>query len=106
MSISGCTATRNTITLAIAFSWSLSACMTASPMGGTSPTEDRCNAELAKSAMGREASTQVVEQARVDARAHVARVLRPGQVVTMEFRAGRLNVDVDERNTVTGLRCG
>lgn len=70
------------------------------------PMEDRCNAELAKSEIGKAATAQVVEQARIDARADVARVLRPGQVVTMEFRAGRLNVDVNDRNAIIGLRCG
>jgi len=86
----------------------LSACVTtAPPMGGPMPPmEDRCNAELAKAAIGKQAAAQVVEQARIDARAEIARVLRPGEVVTMEFRAGRLNVDVNERNAIVGLRCG
>lgn len=86
----------------------LSACMTsAPPMGGPlPPMEDRCNAELAKSAIGKAATAQVVEHARIDARADLARVLQPGQVVTMEFRAGRLNVDVNDRNAIVGLRCG
>lgn len=70
------------------------------------PMEDRCNAELAKSAIGKSATPQVVEQARIDARANVARVLKPGQMVTMEYLAGRLNVDVNDRNAITGLRCG
>lgn len=92
----------------IAFTLLLSACMTtAPPMGGPMPPlEDRCNAELAKSAIGKAATAEVVEQARIDARADIARVLRPGQVVTMEFRAGRLNLDVNDRNTIVGLRCG
>jgi len=76
-------------------------------MGGEMPPmEDRCNAELAKSHIGKAATAQVVEQARIDARADVARVLKPGQMVTMEFLAGRLNVDVNERNAIIGLRCG
>lgn len=86
----------------------LSACMTtAPPMGGPMPPmEDRCNAELAMAAIGKPATAQVVEQARIDASAEIARVLRPGQVVTMEFQAGRLNVDVNDRNAIIGLRCG
>jgi len=98
---------RSTLPATIAFALLLSACMTtAPPLGGPMPPmEDRCNAELAKSAIGKPASAEVVEQARVDARADIARVLRPGQVVTMEFRAGR-NVDVNDRNAIVGLRCG
>lgn len=97
------------IAAAFVLTLSLSACMTttAPPMGGPMPPmEDRCNAELAKSAIGKAATPQVVEQARIDARADVARVLKPGQMVTMEYLAGRLNVDVNERNAITGLRCG
>jgi len=103
---------RSVVPLAIALTLSLSACVAAPPPMAVDPTppmppmQDRCNAELAKSAIGKAATAQVVEQARIDARADIARVLRPGQVVTMEFREGRLNVDVNERNAVTGLRCG
>ncbi len=98
----------NALPAGLAITLLLSACMTtAPPMGGPMPPmEDRCNAELAKAAIGKAATAQVVEQARIDARADIARVLRPGQVVTMEFRAGRLNVDVNDRNAIIGLRCG
>jgi len=65
-----------------------------------------CNAEVAQGAVGKAATPAVVEQARRDAGAAIARVLKPGQVVTMEYRADRLNVDVDEGNVVTGVRCG
>ncbi|MCY7353679.1 MAG: hypothetical protein LH470_01090 [Lysobacter sp.] len=102
-------ASHSAATAAIALSLSLSACMTTVPPvtgGPMPPMEDRCNADLAKSAIGKAATAQVVEQARIDARADVARVLRPGQMVTMEFRAGRLNVDVNDRNAIIGLRCG
>lgn len=92
---------------------SLSACMSAPPpvapppMGGPMPPQQlTCNPEAARAAIGKLATPQVVEQARIDAGAGIARVLRPGQVVTMEFRADRLNVDVNERDAITGLRCG
>lgn len=68
--------------------------------------EDPCNADAVQSLIGQEATDTVVEQARIDAGAQVARTLAPGQVVTMEFHEGRLNVDVDEAGTITGLRCG
>lgn len=102
-------ATRSAVPCTIMSTLLLSACMTttAPPMSDPMPPlEDRCNADLAKAVIGKSATAQVVEQARVDARADIARVLRPGQIVTMEFRAGRLNVDVNERNAITGLRCG
>lgn len=67
---------------------------------------DPCDASVVQSLIGQEATEEVVEQARIDAGAETARTLRPDQAVTMEFREGRLNVDVDENGTVTSLRCG
>lgn len=68
--------------------------------------EDSCNAEAAKSFVGKTADAAVAEQARTAAGAQVVRALKPGQMVTMEFRAGRLNLDVDENNVITNVRCG
>jgi hypothetical protein len=67
---------------------------------------DPCNADAARSAIGKIATAEVVEQARVAANAEGARTLKPGQMVTMEFRAGRLNIDVDADNRITNVRCG
>lgn len=67
---------------------------------------DPCNADAARPAIGKIATAEVVEQARVAAGAEVARTLKPGQMVTMEFRAGRLNIDVDADNRITNVRCG
>lgn len=68
--------------------------------------QDSCNPEGAQRFVGQAASADVVEQARTAANAEVARVLTPGQMVTMEFRAGRLNIDVDAQNVITNVRCG
>lgn len=68
--------------------------------------EDACNAEAAKSFVGKTADATVVEQARTAAGAQMVRALKPGQMVTMEFRAGRLNLDVDANNVITNVRCG
>lgn len=67
---------------------------------------DSCDAGAVQSLIGQEATEAVVEQARIDAGAETARTLRPGEVVTMEYREGRLNVDVDDDGTITSLRCG
>jgi hypothetical protein len=91
---------------------SLSACATPVPpphvrTGGPLPPErDSCTAQAANAYVGQMASAEVVEQARRAAQADVARVLHPGDVVTMEYRTGRLNVEVDERNVIVRLRCG
>lgn len=67
---------------------------------------DSCNADAARGVIGKTATAEVVEQARKAAGADIARTLKPGQIVTMEYRAGRLNIDVDERNVITNVRCG
>lgn len=65
-----------------------------------------CNAQAASWAIGRAPTQDVVDRATRDSGAKVSRVLRPGQVVTMEYRADRLNIDVNDREAITGLRCG
>jgi hypothetical protein len=66
----------------------------------------QCNADGAKFAIGQPASAQLEAAARVRAGAERVRVLKPNQVVTMEFNGGRLNLVVDARNHVTAVRCG
>lgn len=85
----------------------LTACTATSlPMSDPNPPLG-CNADAAKpNAIGKVATTDVVDRARRDAGAQMARVLKPGQMVTMEYREGRLNIDVDEANVITNLRCG
>ena len=93
--------------------WVLAACTSQPTAGGddanaTPPADvaQACTADAARGAIGKAATPEVVEQARRAAGAVIARVLKPGQVVTMEYRGDRLNVDVDEGNVVTGVRCG
>ena len=79
---------------------------TDTPPPAQPPTAQACDADAANGAIGKTATTEVIEQARTAAGAAVARTLAPGQVVTMEFRGDRLNLMVDEANVVTGVRCG
>lgn len=87
----------------------LSACATGSapPMADPlPPAATRCNADAARMLVGETATAQNVDLARQRAGAEIARVLRPGQVVTMEYREGRLNVHVDAQDVITRLACG
>ena len=34
------------------------------------------------------------------------RIIRPGDVVTMEYIAGRMTIEVDEEGVITSIRCG
>ncbi len=100
------------IILTSAAAWLLVGCTTpASPPPGTgsapaAPTADVCNAQGAQFAVGKTAGASVVEEARQRSGSYMARVLRPGQMVTMEFNAQRLNLDVNAAGVVTRVRCG
>lgn len=75
-------------------------------MPGSDETLDDCNPDAARSAIGKEATAEVVEQARIAAGANVVRTLKPGQVITMEYHASRLNLSVDDNNVVVDVSCG
>ncbi len=70
------------------------------------PPASICKAQGAQFAIGKAPGASVVEQARQRSGAYMARVLRPGQVVTMEFNAQRLNLDLDGAGLITRARCG
>ena len=87
-------------------------CATApTPPAGTGPAPGGpsggiCNAQGAQFAIGKTPGASVVEQARQQSGSRMARVLRPGQAVTMEFSAQRLNLDLDASGVITRVRCG
>ncbi|HYE41037.1 MAG TPA: I78 family peptidase inhibitor [Ramlibacter sp.] len=101
---------RLSLLLGLTFSATLAGCATAPPPSGgpapAPPTVVACEAGPAQSVVGQVATASVVEDARQRAGARSARVLRPGQVVTMEFDATRLNLDVDAQGRVVRVRCG
>lgn len=100
------------IILTSAAAWLLVGCTTpAAPPAGTGtaptgPTAGVCNAQGAQFVVGKTAGASVVEEARQRSGAYMARVLRPGQMVTMEFNAQRLNLDVDPASVIQRVRCG
>ena len=65
-----------------------------------------CNAAAAQFAVGRQADAQLQAQAQAKSGARTVRVLRPGDMVTMEFSSQRLNLDVDAAGKVVTVRCG
>lgn len=73
---------------------------------GSDETLDDCDPDAARSAIGKVATDEVVERARIAAGADVARTLKPGQVITMEYHASRLNLSVDHGNVVVDVSCG
>ena len=69
------------------------------------PSRD-CNAAAAQRLIGRQQSPALIQEAQRRAGAGAVRVLRPGQMVTMEYRADRLNIRVDTQGKVLALSCG
>jgi hypothetical protein len=65
-----------------------------------------CDGQAAQFAVGQPYNEALGVQARVRARAERMRTLRPGQVVTMEFDARRLTLDLDGEGRVVRVSCG
>ncbi|MFC3716253.1 I78 family peptidase inhibitor [Luteimonas soli] len=77
------------------------------PASAPADAATQCNADAAQSYIGQDASEATVAQAKAAAGATGAlRVIKPGQPVTMDFRADRLNVEVDDGNAIVRISCG
>lgn len=88
----------------------LSACSADGPRadaGATAAAPDAvCDARPAQSAIGQMATAALVEAARQQSGARIARVLRPGQLITKEFNTQRLDLELDGADRVVAVRCG
>lgn len=65
-----------------------------------------CDAGALQSQIGQKATQSVMEDLRSRSGAATARILRPGQLVTMEYNDTRLNLIVDDKDVMTAIRCG
>ncbi|HJZ72651.1 MAG TPA: I78 family peptidase inhibitor [Vicinamibacterales bacterium] len=65
-----------------------------------------CDATQVQFAVGRPASSELLERARLAAHAATARFLRPNEAITLEFLASRLNLNLNERAVVLSGYCG
>ncbi|MGN5374086.1 I78 family peptidase inhibitor [Sphingomonas hankookensis] len=65
-----------------------------------------CAAGAAAALVGKPFSAALEADAKRRTKAQTVRAIRPGTAVTMDFRSDRLNIDIDEKNIVTGFRCG
>jgi hypothetical protein len=70
------------------------------------PGAGACDAAPAQGLIGRQSSPELAREAQRLTGARVWRWLRPGQIVTMEFRADRLNIRLDSGDKVEGITCG
>ena len=70
------------------------------------PPARACDASQVQGLVGQKADDAIAEQARGDAGARHVRLLKPGQMVTMEFDGERLNIEVDADGRIVAVRCG
>ena len=66
----------------------------------------RCDAAAAQFTVGKPASAALLDQAKSKAGAQTARVLGPHDIVTLEYRSDRLNLNTDDAGTVNRVNCG
>ncbi|OWT76813.1 hypothetical protein CEY04_12380 [Achromobacter sp. HZ28] len=74
-----------------------------SAMGGGGST---CDAQSVQNMIGKTLTNETTEQARTGSHSAKVRVLKPGQVMTMEYDPSRINLITDKNNALTALRCG
>jgi hypothetical protein len=65
-----------------------------------------CDAAAARAVVGRQRSQAVGAEARRLSGAASLRWIEPDSMVTMDYRADRLNIEVDAKGKVTAVRCG
>ena len=75
-------------------------------VSGNPNDSGECNAGAVQSAVGKSLNQSTLDQLRTQAGAGSARTLLPGEMITMEYNPARLNVLVDQKSTVTAVRCG
>lgn len=76
------------------------------PVTTTDTGHSRCEAKAAEFTIGKKASPELLEQARTRAGAQNARILKPDDMVTLEYRSDRLNLNTDNNLVITRVNCG
>lgn len=69
-------------------------------------TEAGCNAQAVQDLVGRHASSLIAEGARQRAGAQRVRMIGHDEMVTKEYDAGRLNLQLDAQGRVARVYCG
>lgn len=75
------------------------------PMQADSSVLD-CDAQPVQNMLGQAYSDSVGDTLRQRASARAIRVLKPGQVMTMEYNPMRINIILDAKGSIEALRCG
>ncbi|MFY0991756.1 I78 family peptidase inhibitor [Halomonas sp. C05BenzN] len=67
---------------------------------------DACGARHVQDRVGRQYDETLGQSIHEESGAGAFRVLRPGEAHTLEYRADRLNVRLDEDGVITAIGCG
>jgi hypothetical protein len=100
---------RNAMSLSLASAavLGLAACATPPPAApAPAPGTLACVAEAGAWAVGKPVSDDLVAQVISDTHSRTARVVRPGEAVTMDFRGDRVNLMLDLQDKVDRVTCG
>lgn len=65
-----------------------------------------CNADNASHVTGKRMTTALEQEAKRASGAGIIRVIRPGQMVTKDYRSERLNLQLNDHDTVVRAYCG
>ena len=82
------------------------ACAPMEAPDGTDPVAGPCDAGRVSNLVGRAFTDTLRADALRRSGARTARVIRPGDVVTMDYRSDRLNINLTIRNRVERFTCG
>ena len=75
--------------------------------GGPLPPQlQACNADVVQGEVGQPATAERIEAIRARSGSQVVRVVRPGQMVTMDFRGDRVDIRVDAQDVILSVSCG
>jgi hypothetical protein len=97
--------------LACAGALALAACAQQPPQVPEAPpppvfAPGECDGQAAQFVVGQAFNNPLGEEARSRSRAERLRTVRPGQMVTMEFDARRLTLEIDDAGRIVRARCG
>ncbi|WP_081948930.1 I78 family peptidase inhibitor [Litchfieldella xinjiangensis] len=95
----------------------LSACSTAGPGAGRDPApppprvdhtaaQQGCNAGSVQDRVGRTLNERLQDAIVSESGAQRIRVLRPGDMATMDHRPERINLHLDEKGVISRITCG
>ncbi len=84
----------------------LAGCSSPQPAQTAAEITGNCTVDNLQNMLGQDASVERIEQLQLKANAKFVRVLAPGDAATLDYNLQRLNIHIDESETITRLTCG